>query len=53
MVWNPIINKSNNVLMDFQNTDPDDKYSETFRFIEITYVRPILNQYGRNTYDGC
>ena len=37
--------------MDFQNTDSDDKFWETFRFKEIAYVRPILNQYGGNTYD--
>ena len=52
MVWNSNINEGNNVLMEFQNTDPDDNYSKTLRFREIAYVRPILNQYGWNTYDA-
>ena len=46
MGWNSNVNKGTILLMDFHNTDPDDKYFETLRFKEVVYLRLIFNQYG-------
>ena len=51
MVLHPNVIEGTNVLIDFQNTGPDDKYTENFIFKEVACVRRILNQYGWNTYD--
>ena len=51
MVCNSNVFEDTNVLIDFQKTGPEDKYTETFRFKEIAYFRHLLNQYGGNSYD--